>query len=210
MLLKNDQTHGEKCPEQDDPRLKRVQGGLTQIGIESDIQCLPNKVSPFVSRNQDMFDVLRLLSQDSNNIVQIFGMPGLGKSSLLKNVTCHLGERDVYKDGVLYIDFLHVSTFKESVQILNAYLKDIEEDQFYESFNQDEFQREIERLKSKVSRFNKKFLFSLDNIDHLVKENHEQFLTLLTEIASSSVKILFTSNKFSCKDFASGFSVKKI
>ena len=66
-------------------------------------------------------------------------MPGLGKSSLLKNVTCHLGERDVYKDGVLYIDFLHVSTFKESVQILNAYLKDIEEDQFYESFNQDEF-----------------------------------------------------------------------
>lgn len=62
MLLKNDETHGEKCPEQDDPRLQRVQGGLTQIGIESDIQWLPNKVSPFVSRNQDMFDVLRLLS----------------------------------------------------------------------------------------------------------------------------------------------------
>lgn len=58
-------------------------------------------------------------------------MPGLGKSSLLKNVTCFLGERDIYKDGVIYIDFLHVLTFKESVQIFNAYLKDVEEDQFF-------------------------------------------------------------------------------
>ena len=60
-----------------------------------------------------MLDVLKLLTQ--NNIVQIFGMPGLGKSSLLKNVTCFLGERDIYKSGVLYLDFLHVSTFKEVI-----------------------------------------------------------------------------------------------
>ena len=100
-------------------------------------------------------------------------MPGLGKSSLLKNVTCFLGDRDIYKDGVLYIDFLHVQTFKESLQILNAYLK--EEDYFYQSFNdyQDEFQHEIEKVKGKIMRFTKKFLFALDNIDHLVKENHE-------------------------------------
>ena len=100
-------------------------------------------------------------------------MPGLGKSSLLKSVTCFLGDRDIYKDGVLYIDFLHVQTFKESLQILNAYLK--EEDYFYQSFNdnQDEFQHEIAKVKGKIMRFTKKFLFALDNIDHLVKENHE-------------------------------------
>jgi ABC-type cobalamin/Fe3+-siderophores transport system ATPase subunit len=55
---------------------------------------LPNKVTPFICRNHDMFDVLRLISQ--NKIVQIFGLPGFGKSSLLKNVTCFLGERDIY------------------------------------------------------------------------------------------------------------------
>jgi len=118
-----------------------------------------------------MFEVLSLLS--SNNIVQIYGMPGLGKSSLLKNVTCYLGERDIYKGGVIYIDFLHVLTFKETIQIFNLYLKDIEEDQFYQSFNQDEFSMELERLKMKISSFGKRFLFSLDNIDHLVGENHE-------------------------------------
>jgi len=58
-----------------------------------------------------MFDVLKLLGPDRKNIVQIFGMPGLGKSSLLKNVTCFLGERDIYKSGVIYIDFNHVRTF---------------------------------------------------------------------------------------------------
>jgi len=77
----------------------------------------------------------------------------------------------------------------------------------------DEFERDQEIVKAKILKF-KKFLFALDNIDHLVKENHEQFLTFLSEIASSEVKILFTSNKFKfdVKNFSEGggFQVKKI
>ena len=75
-----------------------------------------------MARNSDMLDVLKLLTQ--NDIIQIFGMPGLGKSSLLKNVTCYLGERDIYKDGILYIDFLHVTTFNEAIQIMKQYFED--------------------------------------------------------------------------------------
>jgi len=148
MLLTNSNTHGEKCSKQTDQRLKKISGEMRQIGIERNLMQLPNKVSPFLSRNQDMFEVLSLLS--SNNIVQIYGMPGLGKSALLKNVTCYLAERDIYKDGVIYIDFLHVLTFKETIQIFNVYLKDVEDDQFYQSFNQDEFSMEIERLKLRI------------------------------------------------------------
>jgi len=69
-----------------------------------------------------MLDVLKLLTE--NDILQIFGMPGLGKSSLLKNVTCFLGERDIYKDGILYIDFLHVTTFNDAIQIMKQYFQD--------------------------------------------------------------------------------------
>jgi hypothetical protein len=43
-----------------------------------------------------------------------------------------------------------------------------------------------------------------------VDENHEQFLTFIIEIASPHIKVLFTSNKFSVKDFTEGFAVKKI
>lgn len=60
-----------------------------------------------------MYDVLQLLSEEKTFIVQIWGMPGLGKSALLKNVTCFLAERDYYKEGVIYIDFMHVTSFQE-------------------------------------------------------------------------------------------------
>lgn len=50
-------------------------------------------------------------------------MPGLGKSSLLKNVTCYLGERNIYSEGILYLDFLHVLTFKEVVETIYIYLR---------------------------------------------------------------------------------------
>ena len=102
--------------------IPRQDGIPEQVGINSELLVLPNKVTPFMARNSDMLDVLKLLTQ--NDIIQIFGMPGLGKSSLLKNVTCFLGERDIYKDGILYIDFLHVTTFNEAIQIMKQYFED--------------------------------------------------------------------------------------
>jgi hypothetical protein len=131
MLLTNEKTHGTKC--KCDERLKPRRGFMRRIGLDNDVFVLPNRVTPFVSRNQDMFDTLNLLTE--KNIVQIFGMPGLGKSSLLKNVTCFLGERDIYRDGVLYIDFYHVCTFKEAIEIINAYLRVNNDEHFFSSFN---------------------------------------------------------------------------
>mmetsp|Transcript_10048 Transcript_10048/g.15308 ORF Transcript_10048/g.15308 Transcript_10048/m.15308 type:complete len:245 (+) Transcript_10048:4484-5218(+) len=205
MLLTNKDTHGEKCPEQKDDRLRPQQGILKQVGIESKYLFLPNKVSPFVSRNLDMFEVLKLLTE--KNIVQIYGLPGLGKSCLLKNVTCFLGERDIYRDGVIYIDFHQVPTFEEAIEVMNAYLK--EDDENYQSFNQEEIINEVELLKNKLSRF-RKFLLAIDNIDHLQKDNHEQFLQFLFGISTPSLKIMFTSSKFSPNVFNEGFAVKKI
>ena len=62
----------------------------------------------------------------------------------------------------------------------------------------------------RISSSKKKFLFSFDNIDHLEKTNHEQFLKFLYEISSSKVKIIFTSNKFQMDIINENFSVKKI
>ena len=73
-------------------------------------------------------------------------MPGFGCSSVLKNVTCFLSERDIYRDGILYIDLAHVTTFQEAIDIIYVYLRD-ENDQFFQSFNQDEFVGELEKVK---------------------------------------------------------------
>ena len=160
---------------------KFVEGkGCYQTNLVTDLIYLPQKVIPFVSRNQDMFDVLRLLTE--NNIIQIYGMPGLGKSSLLKNVTCFLGERDIYKDGVVYIDLMHVKTFTEVIQILSCYIKDEEDDNFQISFNQDDFTYESQRLKDKIMKGRNRLLLSVDKVHHLDKESHKKFLEFLKDI----------------------------
>lgn len=109
-----------------------------------------------------MYDVLQLLSDERTNIVQIWGMPGLGKSSLLKNCTCYLSERDIYKDGIIYIDFMHVSSFTEILQIFEAYLRDISTadcsdisvEEPLDSDDSDDEERNQERvLKLKISSF---------------------------------------------------------
>jgi len=53
-------------------------------------------------------------------------MPGLGKSSLLKNTTFFLGERGIYPDGIVFIDLIHVTTFMDLIKIIIRYLDDDE------------------------------------------------------------------------------------
>ena len=67
-----------------------------------------------------MFKTLKSLND--NNIVQIYGMPGYGKSSLLKNATCFLGERNLYPDGIVYIDLIRVAKFSDVIYIMSKYL----------------------------------------------------------------------------------------
>jgi hypothetical protein len=90
-------------------RRKMMPGQMQYKGLVPKIMKLPRKVTPFISRNGDMFDVIRLLQEE--NIVQVFGMPGLGKSSILKNVSNYIGERNLYPDGVLYINFQSIRSF---------------------------------------------------------------------------------------------------
>jgi len=88
-------------------------GFINRMDQFSILNNFPTKVRPFLFRNKDMFEVLKLLTQ--HRIVQIYGMPGMGKSSLLKNVSCYIGERNHYKDGLVYIDFTNVTTCKEAL-----------------------------------------------------------------------------------------------
>ena len=82
-----------------------------------------------------MLETLKSLHE--NNIVQVYGMPGLGKSSLLKNATCFLGERHIFPDGIVYIDVNHVNKFLDLIQIINKYLI-VKEDQNEGELDQNE------------------------------------------------------------------------
>jgi hypothetical protein len=107
-----------------------------------------------------------------------------------------------------------VQTFKEAVDIIQVYINnDVNNEPFYQSFNQDEENADVERLKMKIQnlrRSNAKFLFSFDNVDHLHKDNHNKFIDFLKQIVCSEIKVLFKSYKYLDSEICDEFMVKKI
>ena len=59
---------------------------------------------------------------DGIQVVQVVGMPGLGKSSIVRNTTNFLWERGLYKSGILYINLSKVKTVKEVSNLIKHYI----------------------------------------------------------------------------------------
>jgi len=59
------------------------------------------KVDDFVGRQEDMFRISRLLL--NNRLITVKGIPGIGKTSISKRLGFFLSEREIFKDGVIFI-----------------------------------------------------------------------------------------------------------
>ena len=87
MLHNHKDSH---CPE----REKVMEPGkMKRVGAKEAFKILPNKVTNAL-QNKDIYEVLEMM-QDKE-IVLIFGIPGIGKSTLLKNLSWYTAERDFY------------------------------------------------------------------------------------------------------------------
>ncbi|CDW80630.1 nb-arc domain protein [Stylonychia lemnae] len=204
-LLISDEHPPNKC-KMNDIRRRLVPGQVQYKGVTPKILKLPTKVTPFISRNMDMFDVVKTLSEC--NIVQVFGMPGLGKSSLLKNVSNYIGERNFYRDGLLYINFQTIKTFQEALALIMQNFEDNTDPyykmnkidfQFNQSFRKQEKSRLLKQIYKKFQRFKKGLLLVLDNIDDIAVDYQNDIVNLLTNIvqdSTNSIKILFSSSVF--------------
>lgn len=67
-------------------------------------------------------------------VVNVFGLPGLGKSSLVKNVSNYLAERNYYEDGILYINFQQENTLTEAIVTILRSLEN-SKDPYMELYN---------------------------------------------------------------------------
>ena len=55
----------------------------------------------FVGRSIDMHSVIDLIL--SNRIVNVMGIPGIGKTTLVKAIAHYLDERLLFKDGIIVL-----------------------------------------------------------------------------------------------------------
>lgn len=64
---------------------------------------IPSRIEPFLFRDFEMHDLLKLVLDKQYQVVQVYALPGLGKSSLIRNVANHLSERKIFADGILFL-----------------------------------------------------------------------------------------------------------
>ena len=62
---------------------------------------IPTNVDDFLGREIDMHEIISLLSE--NRLVTIKGMPGIGKTSLSKAIANYIKQRNIFKNGILYV-----------------------------------------------------------------------------------------------------------
>jgi len=62
---------------------------------------IPSNVEGFVGRQQEMYEIIELLEQ--NRLVSILGPPGIGKTSISRNLANYIRDRKKFGDGIIYV-----------------------------------------------------------------------------------------------------------
>ena len=78
----------------------------------------------FIGREIDMLEIMKLVNK--NRLVTIKGSPGIGKTSLAKDLSSHIynrAQRDLFRDGVVYIGCLGISITETLVSKITAAMR---------------------------------------------------------------------------------------
>jgi len=77
------------------------EGGLLDMNEEPMFDSNPSNVEGFIGRQQEMYEIINLLS--SHRLVSICGPPGIGKTSLSRNLANYIKDRKKFTDGMIYV-----------------------------------------------------------------------------------------------------------
>ena len=77
------------------------EGTLTKHETVPFFNSIPSIVENFKGRQQEMCEVISLLHE--SRLVNILGPPGIGKTSLARNLLNHLKDRRRFDDGIIYV-----------------------------------------------------------------------------------------------------------
>lgn len=107
---------------------------------EPKILKLPAAVENFVGRQIDCKNIIEMLNQ--SRFISVEGIPGIGKSAIVKNVANILAEREVFDDGIFYVTLKDLNNVEELLKKLYLSL------QVYINFSKDYERKKIEQLES--------------------------------------------------------------
>lgn len=168
---------------------------------------VPTLVEKFIGRQQEMYDVLYRVMQ--NRLVSILGPPGIGKTSLARNLANYIHDRRKFDDGILYISLIgcesaHMFLTRLILLIESCVPKKEWERHGGEDLNVDKEEDELDvasrkRLKRIITSVlkDKEVLLIMDNTEDPLEEDPVAFKHELGDILTNcpKVKMLVTSRK---------------
>ena len=155
---------------------------------------LPGKSDHFSGRSSDMMKIIHYCCE--NKLVTVRGIPGIGKSALVRRIANHLYERNFFEDGVIFAshnnekeitDYCHNIVQQIYVQCEGAFRD------FYVSQDapwKTKLDRIIQRLKDY------ELLFILDNFDVARNKDEGNFKYIVRRLLDDipKLRILMTSS----------------
>ncbi|CAI2383139.1 unnamed protein product [Moneuplotes crassus] len=185
--------HGKKkC----DVGFSFIDGETNNLSNAIKIKALPDKNKNIFGRTKDM---VKIMDNIQSKHVWLTGEYGIGKSAIVKEL-CHLVyDRDLFKQGVLYIPLKNVQDFESLVDklfrtMMYSFVNE-EDKKFLESKMNDEVSHMYHSCFSCIKNY--EILIILDNCDDYMRHNENNFRRLVKDITQKvqNTKILLTSQK---------------
>jgi hypothetical protein len=189
-----------------------VEGTLTKLGHIPFFDTIPSNVEHFQGRQQEMCAVITLLH--SNRIVNILGPPGIGKTSLVRNLANHIKDRNLFFDGILYVNLKGCESahmFLTRLSLAIQTFGKVNEDQIdelrkissKENSNSDEeaaSEEDQEKLRSFITQIllRREVLLVLDGWEDWLEDDGLMFVKQLDYFLETwgDLRLLLTSRKY--------------
>lgn len=189
-------------------------GELTNVDKSPIFDANPSNVECFIGRQQDMYEIINLL--DYHRLVSILGPPGIGKTSLARNLANYLKDRKKFSDGIIYVGLRGCESAQMFLTRLSLIIRSACSLEEYKKYGLEEIDRkkdgnkdanvkpEIDKAdESKYRSFilnmlrDKEVLLILDNAEDPLEDDNERFISELDAIIDncSQLKFLATTRK---------------
>lgn len=152
-----------------------------------------------VGRQRDMYLLLQKIMNVNNHLLTLIGLPGVGKSSIVKSTLLYIQERSLLRGGIIYTDARSVPTSEALMRKLNSQL--IAENptvfgtgKHRQSHQQDSLSIFI-LIISKISYTKESMLMVIDNCEDVIEKDRQNFKILISIILAKipSITVLLTT-----------------
>ncbi|CAD8105419.1 unnamed protein product [Paramecium primaurelia] len=141
---------------------------------------LPSLVPNFTGRSQQMQEVIDKIIQ--NQLINIKGVLGIGKSALIKEISIYIAQRNIFKNGVVYIQLNQCDSFDSvASRFAQIFMPNLALQSNYE-IKQLMVTQIIQTIK------NQEFLLILDNCDLIMHSNDRDVFVDFLELILANCK----------------------